>query len=238
MFINDKILFAAQIDGMSQQDVAKKLDMSQGQISNWLNGKTPISEEAWVKILTKLKNFSKREAKNELIRWRIRDAEEALEKMENKKNQDSDFLKEKSVNYGFYKASDSDFKKIPFYGKVKCGDFDDIFTEADEFRMVHKKNLKGSNKYIMLEASGVSMQGAGIEEGDELLVCLNCKPKKGDICLFEIRGEIVVGYYLKNKDTIEIGKAHKSYPPLSINDSDFRTLGVVISVLRTFRPVF
>lgn len=234
MFKNDKKIFSRIMEGISQQTVAKKLEMSQGQISNWLNGKTPISEQAWLKILTKLKNKTPKLAREELAYLKIEDAEYELSSLN--KNKKTPEANENRVLYG-RKTDLNDFIPIPFLGKVKCGDFDEINFETEEKRMIHKKNLSRGKKYIMLEAQGISMQGAGIEEGDELLVCLNCVPRKGDICLFEIRGEIVVGYYFKKGESVEVRKAHKDYPPLNIDDSDFRVLGVINSVLRTFRSL-
>ncbi|NTV01909.1 MAG: hypothetical protein HGB04_03875 [Chlorobiaceae bacterium] len=85
----------------------------------------------------------------------------------------------------------------------------------------------------VLTVTGDSMVGAGIEEGDVLIVDHAIEPENRSIVIASINGEQTVKRLLIEKDTVYLAPENLNYPITQITtEMDFRTLGVVIWVIR------
>lgn len=85
-------------------------------------------------------------------------------------------------------------------------------------------------------ASGESMQGLGIYDGDLLIVDRSLKPKHNDIVIAALSGELTC----KRLDMRcrQLKAAHPDYPPISLPDHcELIIEGVVIHAVHHFHPV-
>lgn len=86
---------------------------------------------------------------------------------------------------------------------------------------------------------GLSMLGAGIDEGDIVVIDRSLEPRQGDIVVAFINGEFSMKYLdLSRKDSghITLRPANPDYPPLDITpDDDFTIWGVVAKVIKNLR---
>ncbi|MCF6442525.1 S24 family peptidase [Pseudoalteromonas luteoviolacea] len=83
-------------------------------------------------------------------------------------------------------------------------------------------------------ASGSSMQGVGIFDGDLLIIDRSTRPQEGDVIVASYNREFVCKILdFKNGRLLS---ASPEYPPVQINDcDDFSFEGVVTSSVRMFR---
>lgn len=86
---------------------------------------------------------------------------------------------------------------------------------------------------------GVSMIGAGIDEGDILVIDRALTPRQDDIVVAFINGEFTVKYIdfsMKERGKIYLRPANDKYTPIEINTSDdFKVWGVVAKIIKNLR---
>lgn len=86
---------------------------------------------------------------------------------------------------------------------------------------------------------GVSMLGAGIDEGDIVIIDRSLEPRQNDIVVAFINGEFSMKYLdLSEKEhgVIWLRPGNSEYPPFRITpDDQFTIWGVVAKVIKNFR---
>lgn len=89
------------------------------------------------------------------------------------------------------------------------------------------------------KALGDSMENAGIEEGDILVIDRSLDPRNGDIVVAYVNGEFTVKYLdisKKDKGIVKLMPANSRYNPIVMHDGDeLQIWGVVSSVIKRFR---
>lgn len=84
--------------------------------------------------------------------------------------------------------------------------------------------------------SGDSMIGAGINNGDHLLINASREPVNGDVVAATVNGEQLVKYFCCTPSAVMLLPANPSYPTLTITENDhFIVQGVVEWVFRQVR---
>jgi len=86
-----------------------------------------------------------------------------------------------------------------------------------------------------VRVSGDSMDGAGIFDGDVLVVDRSLEPKDGSIVVAAVFGELVVKYLEKRSGRVELTSATEGYAPIDIAENDDCFVwGVVVGSVRVF----
>ena len=89
------------------------------------------------------------------------------------------------------------------------------------------------------KALGDSMEEAGIEEGDILVIDRALDPRDGDIVVAHVNGEFTVKYLdisKKDKGIVKLLPGNSRYKPIIMHDGDELIIwGVVSSVIKRFR---
>jgi repressor LexA len=122
----------------------------------------------------------------------------------------------------------------PLYGKIAAG------TPAllrDNVREVYEldRKLVSSADAFLLEVKGDSMMGAGIDDGDLILVdpVGEGEVKSGEVVAARIDGESAVKRYCERDGAITLEAANPKYPPIRVHDhDDFAILGRVTGLYR------
>ena len=86
---------------------------------------------------------------------------------------------------------------------------------------------------FMLTVSGDSMQDAGIQPGDLVLVEKGRSPREGDIVVAAVDGEWTMKYFAKRNGTICLEPANRRYHTIHPSHS-LEIGGVVRSVVRKY----
>ncbi len=117
-------------------------------------------------------------------------------------------------------------------GSIPCGPFE-LKEEYVEKYVYLPTEIFGSGEYYLLYASGDSMTGAGIADGDLVLVRKQEEARDGDIVVAFVEG---VGNTLKRYrqkgNTVFLHPENPKYP--DIHAKDIRIQGVVIWAMKKF----
>ncbi|WP_133134172.1 LexA family protein [Legionella rubrilucens] len=122
---------------------------------------------------------------------------------------------------------------IPLYStKVRAG----FPSPADDYIEAHldlnEHLIKHPASTFFLIAAGDSMTGAGINNGDMLIVDRSVEPAHGKIVIAAIDGELTVKRLAKSPTGVQLLPANPSYPPIDISDSqDLVIWGVVTHII-------
>ena len=86
---------------------------------------------------------------------------------------------------------------------------------------------------LLLRVSGPSMQGAGIDHGDLLLVDCGLEPRPGQVVVARLGDGFTVKRLVRWRGQLALAAAHPAYPLLPLDpQGDHRLLGVVRHVIR------
>jgi DNA polymerase V len=85
---------------------------------------------------------------------------------------------------------------------------------------------------FFVRVSGDSMRGAGIQEGDILVVDRSLETVSGKIVIAILNGEFTVKRFISNASGVYLVAENSRYPALKIEpESDFQVWGVVTYVI-------
>lgn len=129
-------------------------------------------------------------------------------------------------------SSNAQTVKVPLLGNVACGL--PIFAEEniEAFIPVSDKLIKSSYRYFILRASGDSMNDAGIDDGDLVLIRQQQFAQNGDKVLALIDDEATIKEFHNNGNMIVLKPRSKNskHQPIVLT-SDFRIQGIVETVI-------
>jgi repressor LexA len=122
---------------------------------------------------------------------------------------------------------------IPVVGSVQAGfpsPEEEVLSDTismDEYLIANPETS------FLLQVSGDSMTGAGIMEGDLVIIEKGRTPKTGDIVIAEVDGDWTMKYFQKQGRHIVLAAANPKYPDIKPR-SDLRLGGVVTAVVRKY----
>lgn len=122
--------------------------------------------------------------------------------------------------------------KIPLVGAASCG----LPLFADEniegYVPVSLKLIKPSEKYFLLRAVGDSMNQAGIQPGNLVLVRKQSTAQNGDKVVALIDDEATIKIYQNNGDTVVLKpkSSNPDHQPIILT-RDFKIQGIVIATI-------
>lgn len=110
-------------------------------------------------------------------------------------------------------------------------------SPADDHRegvlSLHELLIEHTASTVFAWASGRSMEGAGIYDGDLLIIDRAKNPKDGDIVIAYVNGEWTVKFYKKQGKAIALVSASEYYEPIYPNAGDeWQLFGVVTFSVR------
>ena len=89
---------------------------------------------------------------------------------------------------------------------------------------------------FFLRVQGDSMVGAGIHDGDLLIVDKSLEPRHGSIVIAEVQGELTVKKLYRKNGSISLLAENPAYRPIPISEeSQLVIWGVVTEVVHTLR---
>ena len=122
---------------------------------------------------------------------------------------------------------------IPVLGRVAAGQ--PILAEENWSGTLELDQVFGeTGNLFALQVRGDSMIGAGILQGDHVIVQKQDTARPGDIVVALIDEEATVKYYRPHRDRVELVAANEKYAPIVVGEhSLFSILGIVRGVVRT-----
>ena len=123
---------------------------------------------------------------------------------------------------------------VPLVGQIAAGAPTLAEENIEGYLHFDKTFVRGDGNFF-LKVKGESMRGAGICDGDLVLVKKQERAEPGEIIVAYLEGEATVKYFSNQRGVIELRPAHPSYSPIRVSKEkypDFRILGKVRAVLR------
>lgn len=125
--------------------------------------------------------------------------------------------------------------KVPVYRAVSAGPGvlagEDLAEDVLTLPRTFTRHAPG--EVFGIKVKGDSMIGAGILEGDLVLVRRQNTAQDGDIVVSLLGDEATVKHYRRRPDGTYLVSANPAYPPRKVGD-DFSILGKVVSLMRHY----
>jgi len=119
---------------------------------------------------------------------------------------------------------DADLVLLPIVGRICCGNGSLAYEDIEGSEPVPKKWVSGG-KFFYLRAKGDSMTGAGINDGDLLLIREQRDVENGEIAAVIINGEAQLKKVYKDNDRIVLQSENPNYPPDIKTSGDIKIIG-------------
>lgn len=135
------------------------------------------------------------------------------------------------LDQDFYSNFNHETINIPIVGKVTAGQPILAVENVEDTFPIPASYIKNNTEVFMLTVSGESMIGAGIFDGDLVLVQQQQYADNGDIVVALIGDEATVKTFYREKTYIRLQPENPLYDP--IISRDIRILGKVIGLFRS-----
>jgi DNA polymerase V len=134
----------------------------------------------------------------------------------------------------FYAPEDSSPLEIVLAQTGISAGFPSPADDFKEFKISLDRTLvKNKEATFYAKVSGQSMVGAGIDDGDLLIVDKSLEPKNNNIAVCFIDGEFTVKRLKISGGNVYLQPENASYKPIKItNDNDFQVWGIVTHVIK------
>ena len=123
-------------------------------------------------------------------------------------------------------------REVPILGKVPAGK--PLFSEENIEGLLSVPDDMGSGKLFALQVKGDSMIGAGILDGDKVILKQQGTAENGEIVCAVINGEATLKRFFKKDGVITLKAENEKYPPIMVSEGEFRIAGRVVGLLRKF----
>jgi repressor LexA len=92
----------------------------------------------------------------------------------------------------------------------------------------------GSGKLFALQVKGDSMIGAGIMDGDRVIVKQQGTAENGAIVCALIEGEATLKRFYEKDGVVTLKAENEKYKPITVASGEFRIVGRVVGLMRKF----
>jgi repressor LexA len=130
------------------------------------------------------------------------------------------------------KAVLSATREVPMVGRVPAGK--PFLSEENIEGALTIPDDMGSGKLFALQVKGDSMIGAGIMDGDRVIVKQQAAAENGEIVCALIEGEATLKRFFKKDGVVTLKAENEKYPPITVSEGEFRIAGRVVGLLRKF----
>jgi repressor LexA len=123
-------------------------------------------------------------------------------------------------------------REVPVLGRVAAGK--PFLSEENTEGFLTIPSDMSSGKQFALQVQGDSMIGAGILEGDRVIVKQQSTAENGDIVCALIEGEATLKRFFKKDGVVTLKAENEKYPPIVVSEGEFRIAGKIVGLLRKF----
>mgnify|MGYP002620713076 CR=1 FL=1 len=122
----------------------------------------------------------------------------------------------------------SELIQLPIVGRISCGNGSIAFEDIEGYEAV-PRDWVSSGEHFFLRASGDSMIGARILDGDLVLIRKQDDVENGEIAAVLINNEeAVLKRVYKHDDMIVLQSENPNYPPIFCPPAEVRIIGKLI----------
>jgi repressor LexA len=130
------------------------------------------------------------------------------------------------------KAALSATREVPLLGRVPAGK--PFLSDENTEGLLSIPSDMASGKQFALVVKGDSMIGAGIQDGDRVIIKQQGTAENGEIVCALIDGEATLKRFFKKDGVITLKAENEKYAPITVSEGEFRIAGKVVGLLRKF----
>ena len=137
-------------------------------------------------------------------------------------------------NIKFFIPNFENSRELPFITSgIKAG-FPSPAADFDETRIsLDKALVKNPHTTFYAKANGQSMKGAGIDDGDIMVIDRSIEPRNNKIAVCLIDGEFTVKRIKKTKEELLLMPENNDFQPIKINENNQLVIwGIVTYVIK------
>ncbi|MDA2936443.1 transcriptional repressor LexA [Patescibacteria group bacterium AH-259-L05] len=121
---------------------------------------------------------------------------------------------------------------VPFMGESSAGPFVEAIEQTGEWKTISDEVAQFQDRVFLIKVHGDSMIGAGINNGDIVLVKEAKEFSNNDIVLVRMDGETTVKRFVKHGKTMYLKPENPKYENIYFDqDTDIQPIGIVITNL-------
>jgi DNA polymerase V len=138
-------------------------------------------------------------------------------------------------NITFFIPDFENTNELPFIsGGIKAG-FPSPAADFDESKIsLDNVLVKNREATFYAKASGTSMIGAGIDDGDILVIDKSLEPQNNKIAVCFIDGEFTIKRIKIEKDCVYLMPENKNYQPIKVTDENELVIwGIITYVIKS-----
>jgi DNA polymerase V len=134
----------------------------------------------------------------------------------------------------FFKPNTENFQKIPLAQNGVSAGFPSPADDFKELRIsIDQEVVKNEEATFYARVAGESMQGAGLDDGDLLVIDRSKEPQDNSIAVCFVDGEFTVKRLKVEADCIYLIPENKKYKPIQVTeDNELIIWGVVTFVVK------
>src|SRR2546428_386851 len=121
-------------------------------------------------------------------------------------------------------------RDVPILGKVPAGK--PLLSGKKIEGVLSIPDDMGRGEIFSLQVKGDSMIGAGILDGDKVIVKQQGTAENGEIVCAMINGEATLKRFFKKDGVITLKAENDKYAPITVSEGEFRIAGRVVGLLR------
>jgi repressor LexA len=130
------------------------------------------------------------------------------------------------------KAALSATREVPLLGRVPAGK--PFLSDENTEGLLTIPSDMASGKLFALQVKGDSMIGAGIQDGDRVIVKQQGTAENGEIVCAMIDGEATLKRFFKKDGVVTLKAENEKYAPIKVSEGEFRIAGKIVGLLRKF----
>jgi repressor LexA len=123
-------------------------------------------------------------------------------------------------------------REVPILGRVPAGK--PFLSEENIEGFLSLPSDMGSGKLFALQVKGDSMIGAGIMDGDRVIIQQQGTAENGQIICALIEGEATLKRFFKKNGVVTLKAENEKYSPIILSKGEFRIVGKIIGLIRKF----
>ena len=124
---------------------------------------------------------------------------------------------------------------LPLMGRIAAGQPIEAITDGASRVSVPEQMLAGRGSHYALEVKGDSMIGAGINDGDIVVIRETPEAQNGDIVVAQVDGyEATLKRFRKQGEMIALEAANPAYETRLLREGQVKVQGKLVGLIRTY----
>jgi repressor LexA len=128
----------------------------------------------------------------------------------------------------------SDFVEVPILGYVAAGIPINVESNWDGTVLVHRSALKGGDGCYALRVKGDSMVGAGIMEGDIVIIRQTNVVQNGEIVVVQVDDSTTLKRFYQESSRVRLQPENSNYQPIFSTLESIHILGLLVHLIRSY----